>query len=84
MPSKAETVGSVIKPVGAAKFVVMCSDGKQRLCSIPGKFKRRFWIKAGDAVLVKPWLVQADERGDIVWRYSLMDKDKLKAMKLLA
>ena len=83
LPQNGEVVGSVIKLMGAAKFLVRCSDGRERLCSIPGRFKRRFWVKEGDAVIVKPWVVQTDERGDIVWRYSIMDRDKLKAMKLV-
>jgi translation initiation factor 1A len=27
------------------------------------------WIREGDIVLVSPWDFQADERGDIFWRY---------------
>lgn len=83
LPEAGQVVGSVTKLQGAAKFLVRCSDSRERLCSIPGKFKRRFWIKEGDAVIVKPWVVQTDERGDIIWRYSIMDKDKLKSMKLI-
>jgi len=40
------------------------------VCRIPGRFKRRVWVKPGNVVLLKPWDVQADERGDIIWRYS--------------
>ena len=28
--------------------------------------------KEGDTVIVRPWVVQTDERGDIIWRYSIM------------
>ncbi len=80
MPRNGEVVGKVVKAQGAANFVVMCSDEKERLCSIPGRFKRRFWVKEGDAVLVKPWVVQSDKRGDIIWRYSMMDRAKLRNM----
>ncbi len=65
--------------LGASNFEVLCSDDKVRVCTIPGRLKRRFWIKEGDVVIVKPWVVQSDERGDIVWRYSIMDKDTLKS-----
>ena len=42
-----------------------------------------FWIKEGDVVIVKPWVVEGDERGDIMWRYSQMDIGKLKAAKMI-
>ncbi len=83
MPKRGDIVGTVTKALGASKFSVSCSDGNERVCSIPGRLRRRFWIKEGDVVLVKPWVVQSNERGDILWRYSNMDKDKLKAAGLL-
>jgi translation initiation factor 1A len=78
LPNEGEMIGSVIKLVGATKFVVRCMDGHERLCIIPGRLRRQFWIKENDAVIVRPWVVQSDERGDIVWRYSMLDISKLK------
>ncbi|MDE1860890.1 MAG: translation initiation factor eIF-1A [Candidatus Micrarchaeota archaeon] len=78
LPKKGEFIGLVTKALGASKFSIMCNDHKERICSIPGRLKRRFWIKEGDLVIVKPWVVQADERGDVIWRYSMMDKDTLR------
>lgn len=56
---------------------VSCKDNKIRLCRIPGKLKRRIWIKEGDIVIVRPWTVQGDEKGDIVWRYTKPQVDRL-------
>jgi translation initiation factor 1A len=78
LPKQGEFLGTVIKGLGALNFTIACSDGKERLCTIPGRFKRRFWIKEGDVVIIKPWVVQSDEKGDVLWRYSIMDKDRLK------
>ncbi|MEM0094604.1 MAG: translation initiation factor eIF-1A [Candidatus Micrarchaeaceae archaeon] len=77
-PKNNEVIGRVSKALGAANFLVICSDNNERTCSIPGRFKRQFWVKEGDIVLVQPWVVQGDKRGDIIWRYSLMDKDLLR------
>ncbi len=77
IPKGSEIVGKVAKVVGASKFVVNCADGKERLCDIPGRFRRKFWIKEGDTILVQPWSVQSDKRGDIIWKYSIMDVEKL-------
>jgi len=51
------------------RVLVSCQDGKERLCRIRGKLKRRVWIRLGDIVLVSPWDFQSDKRGDIIWRY---------------
>jgi translation initiation factor 1A len=63
--------------MGASRMRVSCKDNKIRLCRIPGKLKRRIWIKEGDIVIVRPWAVQGDERGDIVWRYTKPQVDRL-------
>jgi translation initiation factor 1A len=78
LPRDNELIGRVTKATGASNFMVLCSDNNERLCTIPGRLKRLFWVKEGDIVLVKPWIVQSNERGDIIWRYSLMDKEELK------
>ncbi len=78
LPKENEVIGTVTKSLGASNFLVACSDGNERVCTIPGRLKRKFWIKVGDTVLIKPWVVQSDKRGDIIWRYSIMDREKLK------
>jgi translation initiation factor 1A len=83
MPGQGEFVGTVSKVAGASKFLVKCADGKERLCTIPGRFRRRFWIKENDVVIVRPWAVQRDEKGDIIWRYSPMDVNRLRERHML-
>jgi translation initiation factor 1A len=83
MPGQGEFLGKVAKIAGATKFFIKCSDGNERLCTIPGRLRRRFWIKENDYVIVRPWVVQSNERGDIVWRYSLLDISKLRERKML-
>ncbi len=48
IPRGNEVIGTVSKISGASKFLVSCTDGNERLCSIPGRFRRRFWIKIND------------------------------------
>lgn len=78
LPENGEVIGIVTQTLGASNFKVRCSDNYERICSIPGRLKRDFWIKEGDLVIVRPWIAQSKERGDIVWRYSLGDRDRLK------
>ena len=36
---------------------------------IPGKIRKRMWIREGDLLIVKPWEFQAD-KADIMYRYT--------------
>ena len=78
LPRDNEIVGVVTNALGASKFRVLCNDNNERICAIPGRLKRQFWIKQNDIVLVRPWVVQGTEKGDIIYRYSIMDKETLK------
>ena len=69
LPASGDIFGVAIKMLGADRIMVKCQDGKDRLCRIRGKLKRRVWIRDGDIVLVSPWDFQSDTRGDIFWRY---------------
>ncbi|MCS7121503.1 MAG: translation initiation factor eIF-1A [Archaeoglobaceae archaeon] len=67
--SKGELLGVVREILGAGHMKVYCEDGKERLCRIPGKMKKKIWVKEGDIVIVVPWPFQP-EKGDIIWRYT--------------
>jgi len=70
LPKEGEVIGIVEMMLGGDKMKVICDDGKTRICRIPGKLRKRVWVGAGDMVLVQPWKVQSDERGDIIFRYT--------------
>lgn len=78
LPRKGQLLGEVEQLVGDRRMVVRCTDGHTRLCRIPGKIRRRIWIKEGNIVLVEPWEVQSNERGDILFRYTLQQADWLE------
>ena len=78
LPRKGESLGIVISMMGASRLLVDCIDGKERMCRIPGKIKRRIWVKDGDVVLIKPWEIEADKKGDLVWRYTRLQADWLR------
>lgn len=67
-PVEGEVICVVKKMLGAEHIVVLCTDGKQRTVRIPGRMRKKVWIKEGDVVLVAPWDFQPD-KGDIVYRY---------------
>jgi translation initiation factor 1A len=77
-PSQGEVLGVVVKLLGFDRIMVKCQDGKERLCRIRGKMKRRVWIREGDIVVISPWDFQSDKRGDVVWRYTHAQADILR------
>ncbi|MFQ6012373.1 MAG: translation initiation factor eIF-1A [Thermoplasmata archaeon] len=65
---KGEMFGIADQLLGASHIKVACADGISRLSRIPGKLRKRMWIREGDLVIVKPWDFQP-EKADIVFRY---------------
>jgi translation initiation factor 1A len=82
-PRKGEVMGIVTEMKGGSRMIVKCFDGKERLCRIPGKIKKKLIIKPGDYVIIQPWSVQSDERGDIAYKYNSFQVDQLKRKGLL-
>jgi translation initiation factor 1A len=78
IPQEGEILGIVIEMLGTGRMRVECDDGFIRLCRIPGKMRRRVWVRLGDLVLVKPWVVESDKKGDIIWRYTPTQANWLK------
>lgn len=83
LPSQNDVLGVAEKMLGADRIMVKCQDGKDRLCRVRGKLKRRVWIREGDIVLVSPWDFQVDSRGDIFWRYRKNQSEWLRSHNYL-
>ena len=69
LPKGKETFGIVEQRLGGTRMKVRCLDGKNRICRIPGRLKRKLWVREGDTVLVEPWELTGDEKGDIIFKY---------------
>lgn len=69
-PKNNEVLGEISEILGASRFRVDCTDGNERICRIPGKFRKRINLRVGDIVLVKPWEIESNEKGDIIWIYT--------------
>jgi len=77
-PRVGQLLGEVEQLLGDRRMMVRCTDGYTRLCRIPGKIRRRIWIKEGNIVLIEPWTVQSNEKGDVLWRYTIQQADWLE------
>jgi translation initiation factor 1A len=86
-PEGEEVLGVVLRKEGGGKYRIYCTDGEERICRIPGSKKRGLWVKRDNVVLVEPWDIQGDEKGDIIESYSnaetrwLEDHDFLDEIK---
>jgi len=79
LPEEGELFGRVLKMLGGENVMVKCTDGLTRRGRIRGKLKRRVWIRDNDIVIIAPWDFKKDERGDIVWRFTLPQVEWLKS-----
>ncbi|MBU0590772.1 translation initiation factor eIF-1A [Candidatus Micrarchaeota archaeon] len=68
-PKDGEVMGVVLGLMGGSRMKVACKDGKERMCRIPGKLRNRVWVREGDVVIVKPWEIEGEKKGDVIWRY---------------
>lgn len=69
IPREGEVLGLLVQRLGGSRCKVRCLDGNERVCRIPGRLKRRLWVREGDIVLVEPWEFGGDEKGDIIYKY---------------
>ena len=55
--------------LGGRRVTAVCEDGESRLARIPGKMRRRQWVREGDLIVVQPWDFQ-DSKADVRRRYT--------------
>ncbi len=78
LPRGREVFGVLEQRYGASRTKVKCLDAKTRVCRIPGRLKRKLWVREGDIVIVEPWEFGGDEKGDIVFKYRPLQVEFLR------
>ena len=78
LPRGNQVFGLLDQRLGASRMRVKCLDGKTRICRVPGRLKRRLWVREGDLLLVEPWEFEGDKKGDVVFKYRPSQVDWLK------
>lgn len=69
LPRGREVLGILEQRLGASRMMVRCLDGKSRNCRVPGRLKRKLWLREGDVILVEPWQFD-DKKADILFKYT--------------
>jgi translation initiation factor 1A len=62
---------------GGSRLQVICEDGVRRMGRIPGKLRRRMWVRENDLLIVVPWSFQ-DSKADVKFRYTPTQTSNLK------
>ena len=68
LPRGKESIGIIEQRLGGNKMMVACLDGKKRNCRVPGRLKRKLWLRPNDVVIVEPWELDFD-KGDVIFKY---------------
>lgn len=55
--------------LGGRRVRAICEDGETRLSRIPGKMRRRQWVREGDLIVLQPWEFQ-DDKANVTMRYT--------------
>ena len=62
---------------GGSRLQLICEDGKRRMGRIPGKLRRRMWVRENDLLIVVPWSFQ-HSNADVKFRYTPTQTSNLK------
>ena len=82
LPRENQFIGIVLERLGGKRMSIKTTDKKIRNCRVPGKFKRKFWLRPGNIVLIQPW-PDDDEKGDVVYQYQQNEIIQLRKRGLI-
>jgi translation initiation factor 1A len=77
LPRGKEILGIIEQRLGGNKMMIKCMDGKSRNCRVPGRLKRKLWLRPGDVVIIEPWELD-NNKGDVLFKYRPNAIDWLK------
>ena len=83
LPRGKQVLGICEQRVGGSRMKVRCLDSKTRMCRIPGRLKRKLWVREGDLLLIEPWELGGDEHGDVIFKYKPIQVNFLQSRGLL-
>lgn len=77
LPRDKELIGIILERLGGNKMRVNCLDGKTRICRVPGRLRRKLWLRPNDVVIIEPWELD-DSKGDVLYKYTLTQANFLR------
>ena len=83
MPKNNELIGIIVQRLGGNRMEVKTTDGKTRNCRVPGRYRRRLWLRPKDIIMIVPWEFD-DKKGDIIYKYNSSEINQLKKREILS
>ena len=83
MPRNNELIGIIVQRLGGNRMEVKTTDGKTRNCRVPGRYRRRLWLRPKDIIMIVPWEFD-DKKGDIIYKYNSSEINQLKKREILS
>ena len=68
LPRGEQVIGIIEQRLGGNKMMVSCLDGKSRNCRVPGRLKRKLWLRPGNVVIIEFWELDKN-KGDVIFKY---------------
>lgn len=78
LPREKQTFGILEQRLGGSRMRVRCLDGKTRICRVPGRLKKKLWVREGDVLLIEPWELGGNDKGDVIFKYTSNQTSWLK------
>lgn len=78
LPRGRQVLGVLEQRLGGSRMRVRCMDGRTRICRVPGRLKKKLWVREGDILLIEPWELGGNEKGDVIYKYKPNQVDKLR------
>jgi len=82
LPRGKELVGIIVTRYGGNRMEIKSTDGKTRNCRVPGRYRRRLWLRPQNYVIIVPW-EHDDTKGDIIYKYNPPEVTQLKKRGML-
>lgn len=83
LPRGRQVIGIVLQRLGAGRMRVVCMDGKTRICRVPGRLKKSLWVREEDVLIIEPWALGGEDKGDVVYKYKKNQANWLRRNKYL-
>ena len=68
LPRGREVIGIIGQRLGGNRMSIEGTDKITRNCRVPGRLRRRLWLRPGDVVIIEPWELD-DKKADILFKY---------------
>ena len=81
-PRGKEKIGIIAQRLGGNRMNIQTTDGKVMNCRVPGRFKKRMWLRPKDIVMIEPWELDPT-KGDVIYKYNPSEVTQLRKKGLL-